>query len=85
MTTKNPDLAALLPVLRAKIEESRLALDAFESRLGDGVTDEAALGRLAKSLFIAGLGIKQVQATVIDDADFPYSRAVNLILSNNEI
>lgn len=85
MTTKNPDLATLLPLLRAKIEESRLALDAFESRLGDGVTDDAAIGKLGKALFVANLAVKQVQSSIVEDSDWVYLRSNNFILANNEV
>lgn len=75
--------AALLPVAREYIETARLCLDKFESRLGDGVTDEVALGELARALLIASLSVKQAHALTVSPDDFCHVRGLgpNLLQS----
>lgn len=87
MTNPTELQQVLLPLLRRRLSDAKLALDEFESRLGDGVVDDLALGKLARAVFLSGLNVKQVQAdpAVIRDEDFIYQRAVNLVLTNNEV
>lgn len=80
MTATNKVFATFLPVAREYIELAKLSLDKFESRLGDGVTDEAALGELARALLIASLSVKQTHALTIADEDFCHARGLGLNL-----
>lgn len=76
MTTKTKAFATFLPVARQYIDQARANLDKFESRLGDDVIDEEALGELARALLIASLSVKQTHALTIDGEDFCHVRGL---------
>lgn len=83
MTTSNKVFATFLPVAREYIELAKLSLDKFESKLGDGAVDEAALGELARALHVAALSVKQTHALTVSPEDFCHVRglAPNLLQS----